>query len=79
MALPLITKLVLGSALAGALGVQLGGVNFYQGEAETRSHLGDPSRELEPGDIPRAIRWMYAASALGFVLLASMRALLVTG
>jgi adenosylcobinamide-phosphate synthase len=67
------------AALAGALGVQLGGVNFYQGEAETRPHLGDPLRELEPGDIRRAIRWMYTASALGFVLLASVRALVVTG
>ncbi len=67
------------AALAGALGVQLGGVNFYRGEAETRPYLGDPSRELEPGDIRHAIRWMYAASALGFVLLASVRAFAVTG
>lgn len=67
------------AALAGALGVQLGGVNLYQGVAEARPYLGDPSRELEPDDIRRAIRWMYAASALGYVLLASMRAFAVTG
>ncbi len=65
------------AALAGALGVRLGGMNFYQGKEEPRPYLGDPSRDLEPADIRRSIRWMYAASVLGFILLASVRALIV--
>ncbi len=67
------------AALAGALGVRLGGMNFYRGKAEMRPYLGDPSRELEPADIRRAIRWMYVASALGFILLASARVLATAG
>lgn len=63
------------AALAGALGVQLGGVNTYRGVPEERPRIGDPHREPAPGDIPRAVLWMYASSAAGLVFFAGIRTL----
>lgn len=53
------------AALAGSLGVQLGGRNTYQGKAWETPALGDPHRPLDPERIPEAIRVMYVASLLG--------------
>ena len=44
------------AALAGALGVQLGGVNTYDGVAEVRPHLGDAVDRLSIFHIARAKR-----------------------
>ncbi len=52
-------------ALAGALGVRLGGTNWYQGQPVTMPFLGEASRPLEPARIREAIRLMYAASFVG--------------
>lgn len=57
------------AAVAGALGVRLGGVNTYGGEPEFRPVLGDPLRPLQPADIGRAVRLMYATSFLALGLL----------
>lgn len=35
------------AAMAGALGVQLGGINFYDGEPVYCEHMGEPNRELD--------------------------------
>jgi adenosylcobinamide-phosphate synthase len=56
------------AAMAGALGVRLGGRNSYDGVEEARPYLGDPLRPLELSCIPQAIRVMYATSAVGLVL-----------
>jgi adenosylcobinamide-phosphate synthase len=53
------------AAMAGALGVRLGGRNTYDGVADVRPHLGDPLRPLEAPCIPQAVRVMYATSAAG--------------
>lgn len=55
------------SAMAGALGIRLGGLNFYDGRAGFRSHLG-VGREPLPGDIVRAIRLHYALSVTALIL-----------
>lgn len=56
------------AALAGALGVRLGGVNWYQGPAVQMPYMGHAERPLEPRRIMEAIRLMYAASAAGWVM-----------
>jgi adenosylcobinamide-phosphate synthase len=56
------------AAMAGALGVQLGGRNTYDGVDEMRPYIGDPVRPLDISCIPQAIRVMYATSAVGLVL-----------
>ncbi|MCL4426500.1 MAG: adenosylcobinamide-phosphate synthase CbiB [Firmicutes bacterium] len=52
------------AAVAGALGVQLGGVNYYDGKPAFRALLGEPRRDLERKDIRRAVRLMYLSSLL---------------
>ncbi|NPV52603.1 MAG: cobalamin biosynthesis protein CobD [Firmicutes bacterium] len=56
------------SAVAGALRVRLGGVNYYQGVPSHRGHLGDPDRPLQPSHIDDAIRLLYVASAIALIL-----------
>lgn len=53
------------AAMAGGLGVRLGGINYYDGEPEMRPYMGDPGRPPEAADIVRAVRWMYLAGAMG--------------
>ena len=56
------------SACAGALGVQLAGDAVYFGRVVKKPFIGDPTREIEAEDIPRANRLMYTASGLCLVL-----------
>ena len=56
------------SACAGALGVQLAGPAYYFGEYYPKPTIGDALRPIEPQDILRANRMMYAASILAVVL-----------
>ncbi|MGG3885439.1 adenosylcobinamide-phosphate synthase CbiB [Brevibacillus panacihumi] len=52
------------AAVAGTLGVQLGGLNTYQGVPSERARLGDAHRPLRPEDIRMTVRLMYGASLL---------------
>ena len=56
------------STCAGALGVQLAGPAYYFGEYYPKPTIGDALRPIEPQDILRADRMMYAASILALVL-----------
>ncbi|MBO7403525.1 MAG: cobalamin biosynthesis protein [Clostridia bacterium] len=56
------------STCAGALGVRLAGDAVYGGVLHRKEYLGDPLREIEPFDITRAGRLMYAASLLTLLL-----------
>lgn len=66
------------AAVAGALGVRLGGVNYYQGTELFRPYLGDPTRPLERRDIRRAVHMMYATAVLVLLILLGLRLLLMT-
>jgi len=61
------------AAMAGILGVKLGGINFYDGIAQDRPVLGQEGRGAEPRDIIVAAKIMVAASMLGVVLAAGIR------
>lgn len=56
------------AAVAGALGVQLGGDNFYGGISVKKPTIGDDTRPLVPEDIPKTNQLMLV-SALVFLLL----------
>jgi adenosylcobinamide-phosphate synthase len=56
------------AAMAGALGVRLGGKNTYDGVEHVRPYLGDPLQPLETSCITQAVRVMYATSAAGLSL-----------
>ena len=55
--------------MAGALGVQLGGVNAYDGLVEERAQLGDPGGPLISSQIPIAVQVMGLASLLFMLVL----------
>ena len=52
------------SAVAGALGVRLGGLNYYNGCGSFRAYMGKDLMPLEPLHIRQAVRLMYVASAI---------------
>ena len=62
------------AAFAGALDVQLGGVNTYADRVEDRHTLGD-GRLVEPDDIIRSVRLaeLVGAAALGVALVIAVR------
>jgi len=62
------------AAFAGALDVQLGGVNTYADRVEDRHTLGD-GRSVEPGDITRSVRLadLVGAAALGVAVVIAVR------
>ena len=50
------------AAFAGALGVQIGGTNTYDGEVIEGHHFGTPDRPLDVGRLGAAIRLMLMAT-----------------
>ncbi|WP_336785945.1 adenosylcobinamide-phosphate synthase CbiB [Paenibacillus sp. MMO-177] len=52
------------SAVAGALGIELGGLNYYFGQPSERARMGWPTRAMEPYDIVRSVRLLYTVSIL---------------
>ncbi len=52
------------AAVAGAIGVQLGGVNHYAGIPSLKPHLGDPAFPLTPILFPKVRLLLYGTSAL---------------
>ncbi|MBQ3076934.1 MAG: cobalamin biosynthesis protein CobD [Clostridia bacterium] len=66
------------AACAGALGVRLAGPASYFGVVKDKPWIGDPVREIETEDIPRACRLMTTASLLALALLALLRLLMLS-
>ena len=58
--------------MAGSLGVQLGGINYYDGVPQERPFLGTDGRPLVPGDIATASRIIIVACLLGVLLAVGM-------
>ena len=63
------------SACAGALHVRLAGDAWYFGELHKKPYIGDDDRNIEPEDIHRANRLMYASSVLMLLIAAALRCL----
>jgi len=55
------------AGFAGALGIQLGGVAFYQGKRFYKPLIGEKIRQREGDDIPRATHLMYVLSTVAFL------------
>ncbi len=56
------------STVAGALGIRLGGLNYYFGKPSFRTYMGDPLQELEARHISLAIRMMYTVTVMFLTL-----------
>jgi adenosylcobinamide-phosphate synthase len=52
------------SAVAGALGIELGGINRYFGQDSERARLGWPLRALAAGDIVQTVKLLYVTTML---------------
>jgi adenosylcobinamide-phosphate synthase len=55
------------AALAGALKIQLGGINYYRGIPRSSPFLGEKTLPLNEHTIGNAVRMMYCASTLMFL------------
>jgi adenosylcobinamide-phosphate synthase len=56
------------AAVAGALGIQLGGPATYGGILSIKPTLGDPGPAIEPAHVRRAVRLLHVTTALAFLL-----------
>ena len=61
------------AAVAGALGVQLGGESFYGGRSSFKPHLGDPVESLHRRHIRQVNVLALTASALAILLFLGAR------
>jgi len=57
------------SAFAGALGIRLGGVNFYDGEMVESPVMNSAGRQAKAGDIALSVKLMLWAAALSAIAL----------
>lgn len=64
------------AAYAGALGVRLGGTNFYDGQPVRKAYLGKPVRELKPELYSKVRCLLYFTSALALLVSAGLAALI---
>ncbi|EQA35243.1 cobalamin biosynthesis protein CobD [Leptospira inadai serovar Lyme str. 10] len=65
------------AAVAGALGVRLGGINYYQGVESKKPFLGDEKESLSSVHILRANRIVFIASIFSCVFFLVIRRLIV--
>uniref|UniRef100_UPI0004A3F0BA CobD/CbiB family cobalamin biosynthesis protein n=1 Tax=Thermoanaerobacter sp. A7A TaxID=1350366 RepID=UPI0004A3F0BA len=63
------------AAVAGALNIQLGGLNYYFGKPEIKPTLGDGKEKIIPQHIKYSIKIMYMTSFLGLVVFYGMKIL----
>ena len=63
------------AAMAGILGIRLGGANYYHGELVEKPYIGDDCNRVTPGLARQAISVLYLASALGFGLVLVLTAI----
>ena len=56
------------AAMAGALRVQLGGPNYYDGERSDKPFIGDPLRQLVPSCVTEATGIMYVTSVIALFI-----------
>lgn len=65
------------SVCAGLLGLRLAGDAWYHGVLHKKKYIGDPVREIEHQDIPRACRLLYMTAILSLLLCGGVKLLLV--
>ncbi|WKV09927.1 adenosylcobinamide-phosphate synthase CbiB [Thermoanaerobacterium sp. CMT5567-10] len=67
------------AAVAGALNVELGGLNYYFGKPELKPKLGDGKEALKLEHIKDSVKIMYMTSFLGLVLFFALKLIILNG
>ena len=65
------------SVCAGLLGLRLAGDAVYNGVLHKKKYIGDPVREIEHRDIPRACRLLYVTAGITLLICALLKVLIV--
>ena len=65
------------SVCAGLLGLRLAGDAYYHGVLHKKPYIGDPVREIEYEDIPRACKLLYGTAMVSLVLFCGIKLLLL--
>ena len=65
------------SVCAGLLGLRLAGDAWYHGVLHKKKFIGDPLREIEASDIPRACRLLYLTAFLGLLVFGTVKFLIL--
>ena len=65
------------SVCAGLLGLRLAGDAWYHGVLHKKKYIGDPLREIEASDIPRACRLLYVTAFLGLLVFGTVKFLIL--
>jgi len=65
------------AAVAGALNIQLGGLNYYFKKPEIKPTLGDKKQRIKPFHIQQSIKIMYVTSFLGVMIFYILKILFV--
>lgn len=65
------------AAIAGALGVQLGGANYYFGKLVVKPTIGDRLKEIDMKDVERTARVLYLSSFIGFLFTLVFRSFMI--
>ena len=65
------------SVCAGLLGLRLAGDAWYHGVLHKKKFIGDPLREIEASDIPRACRLLYVTAFLGLLVFGTVKFLIL--
>jgi len=66
------------AAIAGALGVQLGGANYYFGKLVSKPTIGDKIKEIDINDVKKTAKVLYLSFFIGFVFTLIFRKLMIT-
>lgn len=56
------------AAMAGALGIQLGGSNYYFGKLVEKPTIGDMLKKIDINDVHKTVKVLYLSSLIGFIL-----------
>jgi adenosylcobinamide-phosphate synthase len=65
------------AAMAGALGVELGGPNYYFGKLVKKPTIGDNLKEINIDDVNKTIKILYLSSTIWFTLTLIIRVIII--
>lgn len=66
------------AAIAGALGLQLGGANYYFGKLVEKPTIGDKLKEIDINDVNKTSNVLYLTSFIGYLVSIAIRIMIIT-